>query len=842
LFNKFDSALKMRQFLDRNAMIAAARYSLVRIFADFRRRRSRPHGPLNRPGNVTSVQPHERGITINAAHGALRLTVIAPDCIQVRFQPSGKFQIPFSYAVSKVTWPEVPFSVTETDETITLAAPEITCRIERATCCLTFLNVLGTIASREAEPISWREGEFCWSRELPPDEACFGLADQPVGLDLRGRRYVLWNTDPGGLDRNRVPAYFTIPFYLGIRRESACGIFWDNPGQGWIDVGAARPDRLTFSGSTGELRYYVFGGMDVAAVLARYTELTGHMPLPPAWALGFHISRWSYYPADKVREIAHNFRKRNIPCDAIYLDIHYMDGYRCFTWDRDRFPAPAVLIRELTDQGFKTVASLSPGIKVDPAYKVYESGVREDVFLRYPNGKRFVGPVWPGSAVFPDFSSPKVRAWWAAQFDLLIKPGVAGIWNDMNEPTVFNLTSEKTIPGHIRHDYEGQGADHLSLHNAYGMLMARATFDALEKARPGKRPFNISRAAYAGAQRYASTWTGSNRSAWDHLRLSISMVINSGLSGLAFTGPDIGGFYGNAEPELFARWIQLGSMMPYFRVHTALNTTDQEPWAFGQPYEDIARKYINLRYQLLPYFYSLFAQNAQSGLPILRPMFMADPTDDRLRGIEDAFMVGDALLIAPVLDKGQTEREVYLPQNSSWYDFGSDQSFAGGQTIRAKTPLDTMPIFARAGCVIPRWPVQQYVGQAPIDELHLQVYVGNGEVTLYEDAGEGMDYLNGAYRWLYFTVKAFPTGGVSIAWRRAGKYRPPYNRVRCEVFGIDVEPRLVELDGQSAPLWYFEKGMVEFTADKPFDNARIVDPFMEDTQSPTLLRSPLKDK
>src|SRR5581483_1712292 len=318
---------------------------------------------------------------------------------------------------------------------------------------------------------------------------------------------------------------------------------------------------------SGELRYYVFSGADVMDVLSRYTELTGRMPMPPMWALGFHISRWSYFPADKVREIAQGFRRRNIPCDAIYLDIHYMDGFRPFTWDRERFPAPAVLIRELSEQGFKVVAILDPGIKVDPSYPVYQSGLHEDVFLRYPNGKHFVGPVWPGKAVFPDFTSPKGRAWWAAQFSALTNPGVAGVWNDMNEPTVFSPGADRELPDQVQHEFEGQKASHLDAHNVYGMLMARASHEALEKARPGKRVFNVSRAAFAGAQRYASTWTGSNRSTWDHLRLSVSMVINSGLSGLAFTGPDIGGFAGDAEPELFTRWLQLGVVLPYFRVH-----------------------------------------------------------------------------------------------------------------------------------------------------------------------------------------------------------------------------------------------------------------------------------
>jgi alpha-glucosidase len=768
------------------------------------------------------------------------LTVIAPDCIQVRFQESGKFTVPFSYAVAKVTWPDVRFTVSETDDYILLSAPELNCYVDRTTSRLTFTNVQGDVIWRDAEGVSWRDGEVSFSRELPSDEQCFGLAAQPVGLDLRGHRYPLWNTDPVNYDRDQLPIYYTIPFYLGMRSNSVTGLFWDNSSRGYIDIGAERKDEIMFGAYSGELRYYIFSGNDVNAVLNRYTELTGRMPMPPMWALGFHLSRWSYTPADRVREVAAAMRKAKMPCDAIYLDIDYMDGFRCFTWDLEKFPAPAVLMTELGDQGYKVIAILDPGIKVDPKYKAYTSGMGDDVFIKLPNKKPFVGPVWAGNSVFPDFTSAKARAWWATQFDVLIKPGIAGIWNDMNEPTVFNAGTNRELPEYLRHDFDGQGASHLEAHNLYGMLMGRASREALEKHRPGKRPFNIIRAAYAGAQRYASTWTGDNRSTWDHLKLSIGMTVNSGLAGLPFNGPDVGGFDGDCEPELFTRWIQLGAMMPYFRVHSAMNTANQEPYVWGQPYEPIIRNYINLRYQLLPYFYSLFAQSSQSGWPVLKPMFLADPTDPKLRGIEDQFMVGDALLVAPVLTKGQTEREVYLPRGR-WYDYHTSLPVQGGQTIKVAAPLDTMPLFVKAGQVLPLWPVQQYIGQAKIEEVHLKVYSGNGEVTLYEDAGEGLEYINGVYRWLYFTCKILPDGGFSLDWRRAGKYNPPYERVRCEVYGIQIEPKEVQLDGTSAPLWYFEKGVVEFTANKPFENAKIIDASPNnDEGSRTLLRSPFK--
>jgi alpha-glucosidase len=814
----------MLSWSGRETALAALRYTLRKAYVDRRYKSRRPRGTLVTPGVVKGHTPHERGIVVQTANGAIRLSVLAPDLIQVRVlpNPNAKFNVPFSYATAKVTWADVRFSVTENDQMIMLSAPDIVCRINRADGTLTFLNGRGQVISHDT--LAWRTDEVRLTRDLPTGELCLGLGAQPTSLDLRGRRYISWNHDPVGTSRDKIPTYYTIPFYLGAHRDYTYGIFWDNSSRGFIDIGKENKEQQVFSAWSGELRYYVISGGDsnaVNTVLNRYTELTGRMTLPPLWALGFHISRWSYSPAEKVREVAKELRTRNIPCDVIYLDIDYMDGYRVFTWNLEKFPAPAVLIKDLADQGFKVIPILDPGIKADPKYSVYKSGLAEDVFVKYPSGKVFKGPVWAGESVFPDFTNPKARAWWAGHVAELLKTGVAGIWNDMNEPTVFNLNPDTYMPEAVKHDMEGQRLSHVEGRNVYGMLMGRASYDALVKMRPNKRPVNMIRAAWAGTQRYASTWTGDNRSDWDHLKLAITMVLNSGLSGLAFNGPDVGGFFGDTEPELYARFMQIGSMMPYFREHTAHGTIPQEPYAFGKEIEEISRKFIELRYQLLPYFYATFAQCAQHGYPIVRPLFTVDPSDDALRKIDDAFMVGDALLVAPVVEKGKTEREVYLPRGR-WFDYFTGKAYTGGQTVKVSAPLDSLPIFGRAGQVIPLYPVQQFVGQQKITELRLKIFAGNGEVTLYEDAGEGLEYTNGVYRWLYFTVRIAGNGEVSIDWRQAGNFVPPYQQVRCEVYGVDFEPSNVQVDNSAAPLWYFEKGIVEFTANKPFATARIV--------------------
>lgn len=838
MFKALKSLLRMSREMGPNIARDSLQYRIRKTRFDLSHKPAKPTGELQSLGAVRSVETHERGLKLTCENGSLRLTVIAADCIQVRMQPNGKFEVPFSYAVAKVTWPEVPFTSSENERTIRLQIKELSCTVNRVTSQVSF-DFKGRPISQESSGIAWRDGELRLSRSLPSDEMCLGLAEQATGLEVRGHRYPFWNTSPTRYVRGTIPMYFTIPFYLGVGKDYTFGLFWDNPSRGWVDVGAENPDEITFCAEKGELRYYAFGGTNLTSVLNRYTELTGRMPLPPLWALGFHQSRWSYATAERVLEIAEGFRTRNIPCDALYLDIDYMDGYRCFTWNRTCFPAPALLVSDLQKEGFKTVVILDPGIKVDPGYKVDQSGLREEVFVTYPNGKPFVGPAWAGSSHFPDFTNPKTRAWWAAQFETLAKIGVAGVWNDMNEPVIFNIGTDRQMPDAVRHDFEGKGATHVEGHNLYGMLMARASQEGLERWLPGKRPFNITRAAHAGAQRYASSWTGDNISTWDHLRLSISMTINCGLSGIAFTGPDIGGFGENCEPELYVRWLQLGAMLPYFRGHSAKNTANQEPWSYGQPYENMARKAIELRYQLLPYLYSLFAQCSQSGAPIVRPLFMADPGNERLRSIDDAFLLGENMLVAPVLDKGATERQVILPRGD-WYDWWTQQPIRGEQAINVSAPLDRLPLFVRAGAVIPLWPVMQYVGQKPIDELHLKVYAGEGEVSLYEDAGEGLNYQLGDYRWLYFTCKPEAGGGLSLDWRRAGRYKPGYDRVRVEVLGIPVEPQGVLLDGKAAPLWYYEKGIVEFTANQPFDSARILERQDDSASEDTLLRPPKK--
>jgi alpha-glucosidase len=787
-------------------------------------RRFKPRPPRGRfmaLGKTQTLTRLERGVCVEAEQGQVLIEFLTPEVIRVRMRADGPFPPPFSYAIDPIDWPRTALQAHDNAGAYTIQSEQVVCRIHKEHSRLSFHTPDGRLISEDAGGLQRRETQVRWTRRLPADERCYGLGQRASGLNLRGKRLALWNADPVIFERDDDPVYTSIPFYVGARPGLVVGIFWDNPARGYVDLGAEQPDEMTFCAEDGELRFYVLVGADVPAVLKHYTALTGQLPLPPIWALGFHQSRWSYESEAEFRELAQQFRQRQLPCDVLYFDIDYMDGFRCFSWDRGRFPMLPRLLADLEHQGFKAVAIIDPGIKVDPGYEVYEDGVQQDVFLKYPNGTRVTAPVWPGKCHFPDFTSARVRAWWMDHLAALTQAGFAGIWNDMNEPALIVSQVGETLPDYVVHDWDGLGQTHVQGgHNVYGLLMSRATRDGVQKQRPKQRPFVMTRATYAGGQRYASNWTGDNKASWDQLKLSISMVLQAGLSGLAFTGPDVGGFVGERDTELYARWMQLGSMLPYFRVHSAKGTSRREPWAYGERIEGITRQALELRYQLLPYIYSVFAQCAQDGMPVVRPLFFADPDDEELHPIDDAFLLGDAILVAPVVTPGATRREIYLPRGV-WYEYDTGRLIDGARSVTVDAPLEKLPVYIRAGKVIPLWPLMQYVGERPILESRLRAYAGRGETTLYEDAGEGLAYQQGEYRWSYFTCKFLPSGQFAIEWRRAGHFQPAYDQIRVEVVGISAEPEMVSLDGQAAPIWYYEAGIVEFIV-KPFGEARII--------------------
>jgi alpha-glucosidase len=815
-------------------LIPALRYRLGNLLRNRRFKSRSPHGEFQALGRVLTVERQPGGVWLHAQQGHVEIHFVTPDVVRMRASREGTADLPFSYAVTFAEAAPVAVTYEDSPQTLVVRSERVACEVDKAACHLTLRAADGRLIAQDTAGFRLRGEQVMWSSRLPDGEACYGLGERGSGLNLRGRRYAFWNSDLVKYRLGSDPLYLSIPFLMGLQPDLAYGVLWDNPSRGWVDLGEADPGEKTFFAESGEACLYLMAGHDPQAVLAAYTSLTGHMPLPPVWALGFHQSRWGYDTEATFRTLAHQFRQRRLPCDALYFDIDYMDGYRVFTWNRERFPQMPALLNDLCTQGFKPVAIIDPGIKTDSKFDIYLDGLQRDVFLKYPDGTRVAAPVWPGRCHFPDFSRPHTRAWWAEHVGKLVQAGFAGLWNDMNEPALINPGGEKSLPDYVVHDWDEHPRSHVSGgHNTYGMLMARSTYEGMLQHRPDRRPFVMTRAAYAGAQRYTSSWTGDNSATWEHLRLSISMALNMGLSGLPFTGPDTGGFHGEPSAELFARWMELSSVLPYFRVHTIAGSADQEPWSFGEQVEAISRSALERRYRLLPALYTAFAQAVRNGAPVIRPLFWMEPRNKALYGVDDAFMVGDTLLAAPVLEEGATQREVLLPAGT-WYAFESGEMLRGGGRVTVQAPLDALPLFARAGSVIPLWPVMQYVGEQPLEELHLRVFAGTGESVLYEDAGEGFAYRDGDARWSAFTTGFLPGGEFVIDWHTSGAYQPPYERVRVEVVGISGEPERVELDGGMAPVWYFNEGVVEFVAG-PFERARIIGrgaltPFTDETR------------
>ncbi len=634
------------------------------------------------------------------------------------------------------------------------------------------------------------DGQSQLTLRLADGESIFGLGESTGPLNKRGLIREFWNADVLGHSSCIHPSlrnlYVSIPFALSLRKGRAAGLFWDNPARQTWDIGCMEPDefrlraatragdlqspsvaselagrRLQIAG-TGDGSLYLFLGPTPADVVVRFTELTGRIPLPPRWALGYHQSRYSYASRAELERIAREFRRRKIPCDALHLDIHHMDGHRVFTFGKS-FPRPREMLAKLARQGFKSVAIVDPGVKDDPKFGVLKRGIAQRAFVKAPGGKRdFIGKVWPGKSRFPDFLNRRIRRWWAEEQAAFQRLGLAGIWNDMNEPALFD-TSGKTLPDECIHrirnfqvanqsesksrDTQAEGCDykvpHSAMHNLYGSAMAQASREGALLAAPDKRPFILTRSGYAGIQRHAAVWTGDNSSTWEHLAESIPMLLNLSLSGVAFCGADVGGFLDNCTGELLARWTQLAAFTPFFRNHANIDTHRQEPWAFGPRFEALCRDAITLRYQMLPYLECLYAEAHRMGAPIMRPLLWHHPNDPAAVACEDQFLLGENLLVAPILRPGATARSVYLPRGL-WFDFWNGGLLEGGQHVVAEAVREHIPVFVRAGAVIPTTSPRQFLTGKRDATVNLHIWPnGRSSFTWHEDDGESLGYERG---------------------------------------------------------------------------------------------------
>ncbi len=570
---------------------------------------------------------------------------------------------------------------------------------------------------------------------LHPEDCFYGLGERTGFLNKRGRRWHNWTTDQFFHMPNADPLYQSHPFVIQRRGDDYLGVYLDESWFSVFDLGYTQSDQWSIHTAGPTLDLYLIPGPDPKTILDRYTALVGRAPMPPLWALGKHQCRWSYPEQDVVLEVAKEYREREMPLDAIWLDIDYMESYKVFTFSTFRFPDPGQMTRDLMGMGIKTVLIVDPGVKIQADYPQYEEGKALKAWIQNHKDEDLVGAVWPEPVVWPDFTQASVREWWGKSHRYYLEKGISGIWNDMNEPAAFKWIG-KTLPLDAR-----QGVySHAEVHNLYGYHMCQATYQGLLQLQHDKRPFVLTRSGFAGIQKYAWVWTGDNASFWEHLEMSIPMLLNLGMSGVPFIGADIGGFSGDADGELLAAWTWLGVCYPFMRNHAGKRSRRQEPWQFGEPWSGYIKAAVEFRYQLLPYLYTLCYQATLDGLPLMRPLYLEYPDDEETRNLNDQFLLGTDLLVAPQLRPGQTQRLVYMPEGS-WYDFWSGERYGGGRWHNVEVSPARLALFQREGTAIPMAPVQQYTTTAEWPELSWHLTPGDWEGSIqgrvYSDAGDG---------------------------------------------------------------------------------------------------------
>ncbi len=736
---------------------------------------------LTETGNIKSIkiEPQKLSLTTDAA--IVEILVYSPTIIRIRMDKH-LLRKDLSYAV--VAEPlQTKTSIVQTDNNITITTDSLKAIVTKKPYSISFYNNEGVIINEDEKGLStsWIGEEVTTYKKMQEGERFIGLGEKTGDLDRKGSGYTNWNTDAYGYKSNEDPLYATVPFYIGIHHNINYGIFMDNTFQSDFNFGASNDRFSSFGARGGEMNYYFIYHNKVSEIIKSYTALTGRMKMPPMWSLGYQQNRYSYYPDTEVLRIAQTLREKKIPADGITLDIHYMDKYQLFTWDKERFPNPKALTNKLKEMGFKTTVIVDPGIKVAPGAPAFDRGIRQDAFIKYVDGKYYAGQVWPGWCHFTDYTSTTGRNYWKKEMKFFTDNGVSGIWNDMNEIATWG----QKIPSNVLFNFDGRKGTILEAHNVYGSLMAKTSYDGFRENAINERPFILTRAGYSGMQRYSAIWTGDNRSEDNHMMAGVRLLNSLGLSGVPFTGMDIGGFTGNPSQALFTRWMQLGAFIPYFRNHTAVNTKSSEPWTYGEEVTEIARNYVSLRYKLMPYLYSSFYEATQSGLPINRSLAIDNTFDKNVynTNFQNQFMFGQSLLVAPV-ESGKDFMKVYFTKGS-WYDLYTDEMYEGEKEKIIELSLAKMPVFVKESSIIPTQSLVQSTAIAPTDTLLVHVYKGAvpNSFVYYEDDGKTFDYEKGMY---YKRIISYNPIAKQIVFEKVeGQMNSKFNNVAVVLHGFD---------------------------------------------------------
>jgi alpha-glucosidase len=786
--------------------------------------------PTSVAGKVTSI-PLPNGIDVQVGNLHEQITALREDVLRIRIARGSLLPEDASWAVLPASrHSSVPVITATTRDHLGFRTGALIVELDRKTLELTVRDLKGEILQQDARSVRWDGDAFRIYKTMPLDEHYFGLGDKTGPLDRRDEAFTLWNTDAYRFQESTDPIYKSIPYFMTFCAGRAMGVLLDNTWRTSFDFGKESPNDYSFGAAGGPIDYYLFYGPSPKQVVETYAWLTGTPPLPPMWSLGFQQSRYSYMTQERVLEVAHRLRDDRIPADAIYLDIDYQDKNRPFTINRTTFPDFSGMIAQLKAENFHVVAITDLHIANLPGanYFPYDSGMTGDHFVKNPDGSVFSGKVWPGPSVFPDFTRQQSRAWWGTLYRELHHAGVEGVWNDMNEPSIFD-SKTKTMPETVLHRIDEPGfaartATHAEIHDVYGMENSRATYEGLKQLDPGDRPFVLTRATYAGGQRYAATWTGDNSSSWNHLRLTTPMLENLGLSGFAFSGADVGGYAGTPTPELLTKWFEVAAFQPIDRDHTEKGTGDQEPWVGGAEHESIRRHFIETRYELMPYLYTLAEEASRTGLPILRPLFLEFPdaaADRRPLDVDAAaaseFMVGADLLIAPPPYGEELDSYAVEFPSSDWFDYWTGEKVKMPQIsgtanadptavpdqqampmIRVTPQLAELPVFVHAGSILPLAPVVQSINQTPTGPLTLRVYVGdNCAGDLYQDDGKTYAYQHGAYLRMRFSCQRTANGLRLNISPHEGALAAWWQGIHANIFGWAPTSGELTVNGKS---------------------------------------------
>ncbi|HFD0306585.1 TPA: glycoside hydrolase family 31 protein [Clostridium perfringens] len=692
---------------------------------------------------------NHNNINIYFSNIKITLTIFENDIVKVFIGDKYEESISTNGVVDNLEKGE--FIVEEDSNFVIIKGTKVLTFVDKNTTEISFKDLDGNIINEDFQPSFKDEKGNVYISKVNDCLAYYGLGEKGGDLNKKGCYTENFNTDDPETDDDSITYYKTIPFYVALKEEATYGIFFDNSFRSYFDMGKEMGDRIFFGAIGGQIQYYFIPGENIKEVVKNYTALTGRMEMPPLWSLGYQQCRFSYFSQEEVRELVKTFEEKDIPLDVVYLDIDYMDGFRVMTFKTPNFDDAAGLISDLKEKGIRTITIIDPGVKVDEEYDVFKRGKEGNHFTKKLDGEMFIGAVWPGDSAFPDFSNNDCREWWKSELKKFISEhGMDGIWNDMNEPCVFN-NDHKTMLETCLHNSDNGVIEHKEFHNRYGFEMSRCSKEAQEELHPNERGFSMTRATYAGGQRYSSVWTGDNMSLWSQMRMSISMNANLGISGFSFVGNDVSGFGLDSSEELFIRWMEMGPFIPIFRNHSNMYTRRQEPWAFGPRAEKIAKKSIELRYELLPYIYDLYYISHKEGLPIFRPMIMEYEKDMNLLNMREQFMLGENMIVAPVLYEGERSKTVYLPKGS-WFNYFTMEKLQGGKWYKLPCELDEILVFVKEGAIIPTYNKKfRNVKERP-NNILLKVFGENAKGFHYNDDGHTMEYLEGKYTYMDIKV------------------------------------------------------------------------------------------